>query len=357
MADTKKKTPLFSSKDPELLLNTILGIIPGGQHAGKIIKKEYEETFKRKPGTPKKKDTYLKDLVQLPIEAGKDVVSSIKGIPRFLASILATPAISASEGLNLGPKGTIDLGPLGKQSSFQEQRKQLKNSGAGEVYSDVVPLMQWLLSVAAVKNAPKVIKQIAKTGEWVAKGMPQEAPRAMRITLEDVYGRNALDKSGSGKSQQDIIRESVSVSIVPNKAKGKMTIGELQKMSQRERGLGMLADLDDAMNSGNISKAQKIKNSILAEPSTSKYAPYKVTVQGYVDLMKPKNYTPLNIKPKIKSSSILRENDAISYQEALDSGNMGRVLELSSRYPKDSQFQVHNKFGYADKARRYLDDR
>lgn len=167
-----QNTPLFTGKEPSMLLNTIANVIPGGQHASGIIGREYERMLgKDMP------DTYLQDLAQLPQAFGRDIVDRTKQIPSFLFGSIATPALTISEGF--GGPSSQDFGPLGQQSSYLEQRQQLQNAGAGEVYSDVMPALKWLLSIAGVKKGVETAPKIADTIQKSVKNY-QNMPKSIR---------------------------------------------------------------------------------------------------------------------------------------------------------------------------------
>ena len=163
-------TGAFSSKDPEILARTVMGLIPGSTYAAESVKKQYDIM------TGKRKDEgdFLKDMLKLPVEAGKDVWNLAKGLPGFVAGAVGTPVLTASEAVG-GPK-EVDLGPLGKLESFQQQRKGLKEAGAGEVVSDVLPTAQWLLSLLSGKHIVSEGKKLLTKQPPVEGGVSLTVP-------------------------------------------------------------------------------------------------------------------------------------------------------------------------------------
>lgn len=147
----KNSTPLFTGKEPEMLLS----IIPGGSYATNIIKKEYNRMMA--PPGKKGKDTYFEDLIKLPVMFGKDVKKRAEQFPSFLVGSVATPALTISDAF--GGKDEIDLGFFGTQKSLQKQRKDLLKSGAGSVFATAMPVIQLATAVKTGKSGYGVLKK------------------------------------------------------------------------------------------------------------------------------------------------------------------------------------------------------
>lgn len=194
---SQKNTPLFTGKEPEMLKNTLVGLIPGGNYGSKLIGQEWERMFT--PPQQRKEDTFFQDLMKLPMAVGNDVVERVKRFPGFVTSAVATPALSVSEAV--GGPSQVDLGPLGQQSSYQKQREGLKKQGAGEVYSDTMPVVQWLLSVLAGKK-------MVGAGKNIAKNVSQKIENQQNINLATKYLRppekEALALFKKGKSFKEV---------------------------------------------------------------------------------------------------------------------------------------------------------
>lgn len=165
------QNPLFGKGDLGIIGNTALNLatpfVPGMSYGREIIGNE----FNRMVHPDTSQDTnFLSELSRLPVEAGKDVVNFPKNLMQFLGSSVATPALTAYEALpgTESARGKsyanmpFPLNMLSGQQSYQTQRKNLKNQGAGEVVSDTVPVVQWLTSVLATKGVADKTKQLGK---------------------------------------------------------------------------------------------------------------------------------------------------------------------------------------------------
>lgn len=153
---------LFTGKEPSIIGNQLVGLIPGGNYAKLLIKKEWDRIFS--PTLQKGADTFLKDYSQLPGAVGKDIIDRAKSMPKFFASSVVTPALSMYESTPQGrsisgqSKDYSSLFPnivkplLKDQKSFQSQKKELENIGSGTVMSNTLPLAQWALSVLSAKK-------------------------------------------------------------------------------------------------------------------------------------------------------------------------------------------------------------
>lgn len=69
--------------------------------------------------------------------------------------------------------------------------------------------------------------------------------------------------------------------------KGKMTLGEIQAFNQRANGLNALADLDEAINSGDNKQAWRAIRVIERAPKDSPLAQYKNVAQGFKEKLPP----------------------------------------------------------------------
>lgn len=134
---------VFSPKDLEIIKNAVLGAIPGGKYTGDLIQNNNLNTDTAK---------------NIPVAAGLDLFNAIKNIPHMVASTVATPGISLADAV--GPKvrsdyqpiNSIDLPVVGNQSSYQQQRQNLMQQGAGDVVTNALPAVQWLASVLGTKG-------------------------------------------------------------------------------------------------------------------------------------------------------------------------------------------------------------
>lgn len=153
----------FSPQDLPILFNTIKGMIPGMGGAEEIWKTDYKKLkpLQRIGKTNKAMFDEWKRLVT--------------GIPTFLASAVATPVLTGSEALG-GPK---QVGPF---FSYQEQRRQLQQGGAGQVVATGLPVAQEALAALALKGTAKTIK--SGLTPKVAPTTPEVAPSSTDFVNE-----------------------------------------------------------------------------------------------------------------------------------------------------------------------------
>ena len=141
----------------------------------------------------------------------------------------------------------------------------------------------------------------------------------------------------------------------PEQLTDKFDMGTLQKVSQRTRGLGALADLDNAVNKGDWVLADKINKFISNAPKGSPYyayrgetayakmierglkkAPTKVPLEKGVKMVSPK------IRPKIKIVSPKREWLEEARKRAEEMG--GQMTRGASEYIKRLQAEARARF-------------
>lgn len=68
----------------------------------------------------------------------------------------------------------------------------------------------------------------------------------------------------------------------PNQVMQKTGIGAVQAVSQRSRGLGLLADFDNAMRAGDTEFAKQIASTIIRQPGSSAYAQYRTSMVDFI---------------------------------------------------------------------------
>jgi hypothetical protein len=130
---------LFTKKDPQILAQMALGMIPGGT--------EGVQEMKRISNLPKSTSILEREKQGMisDVNIWKGGLNWLKGIPAFLLGSVATPVLTGSEALG-GPK------KFGPWSSFQEQKRQLQQQGAGQFASTALPIGQEALSIAGLKG-------------------------------------------------------------------------------------------------------------------------------------------------------------------------------------------------------------
>jgi hypothetical protein len=150
---------LFTSQDLPLLTQTLKGFVPG---MGAI------EELKRTP----KPATYPEQLKALAGITGREAKRIGTGIPTFLASAAMRPILSVSELLG-GPK------KIGPWTSGQEEYRQAKEAGAGEVVSTAMPIASQALSMLGLKRMKGVQQKHLETslGKKTAQTLKKELPK------------------------------------------------------------------------------------------------------------------------------------------------------------------------------------
>lgn len=113
----------------------------------------------------------------------KDTWNLVKTYPSFLTSAAATPILSVSQ--MVGGPSKVNLGPLGQQSSFQEQYKGYQQAGYNKTFSVAIPIFQELMAIAGVKGTINVVKKFFPEEGKILPGQPQLKGSPEKLKFEE----------------------------------------------------------------------------------------------------------------------------------------------------------------------------
>lgn len=143
----QQSQPLFSQSDPQTILKTLLGFIPGGQD----IQNAYNPQ-----SNPQQRLSAVQNLSQPFAEIGKFGGNLLKG----MAGVPIRAGLSISDLFN-GPN-KLDVPLLGPQTSYQQTGRDLQTSGAGPVVSTGLPIVQALGDLLMGKGGISMVKGMIK---------------------------------------------------------------------------------------------------------------------------------------------------------------------------------------------------
>lgn len=154
---TKPEIQLTTEEDPKVLGNIILSMIPGGQYTKETIQQQLQAIGAKDPA---KLQAITQEWMKQKDNAfAQDAVNMVKGLPGFLAGKFGTPIMSGAELLGGEKWGTSpELPIIGTQKSFQQQYRDLKGEGAGDIVAAGVPVAQWLLAKKGMGEAEGMVK-------------------------------------------------------------------------------------------------------------------------------------------------------------------------------------------------------
>ena len=138
---SEQKTPrLFTEKDPEILLETATGFIPGVNQTRSLYDKET---------SPEEKLRIAREISN-PMFVPTEITKGLAGIiPRL--------GLTASDLLG-GPR-KLDIPFIGEQQSAQETSRQLQEQGAGQAVSFGLPATQTILDLLLARGGAKMLKR------------------------------------------------------------------------------------------------------------------------------------------------------------------------------------------------------
>lgn len=141
-------------------------------------------------------------------------------------------------------------------------------------------------------NFDESIPQMAGTKEKLLNELLKKVSDTGKMSADDITALASKHASSGEKSAASGLKMGMSATEI---AKQGVTLGDIQKASQRSNGLGLLADLDNAAKAGDDDVIKKVAEHISNLPADSPYAPYLHSVQ---QLAEKSGYKPSAVPAK-----------------------------------------------------------
>lgn len=270
----------------------------------------------------------------------KPVGQFLQSVPEFM------PAQKSLSGQHI-PSLTDYLHSVGQTASAIGEGK-FAQGGTENMVRDVSNIIPPFLPIGGIKTVAKpVVEGVAKQALNLAKSSNtvEDFVKALNTAKPEIkQGINDVVKTTSApiKTVEDFFNHAKGITqekplAVPPSAAPK-TIGAIQETSQKNRGLGLLAELDKASTAGDKQKVQQIATDIMNQPKGSPYDAYKATLPGtlaklHPDIAIPEQVTTTATKPQ--TFTLYRGEGKVTPVSKFDSwGKNVQSFSLDDSYPK-----------------------